>query len=145
MQAIHPSSRAQQNTMSSTTAATTTHAQASHILRPIFENAANQSSSSVVLETLDASATENEEEFLTHDSSPTGTEATVNPENWPTMHRRVPPFIAPRVHQDWVAIGGPLPARMFLWTMFHGCELLQVRYSHHFMLLIAKLSTSIDW
>ncbi|KAL2797929.1 hypothetical protein BJX66DRAFT_334599 [Aspergillus keveii] len=69
-------------------------------------------------------------EYLTPSAGATGREPNTNPPDWPSdRHRRVPPHRAPRVHPDWVAIGGPLPMRVFLWNMFSGCRLLQWAYA----------------
>ncbi|RKL43106.1 hypothetical protein BFJ72_g4519 [Fusarium proliferatum] len=64
-------------------------------------------------------------EFLPANNGVTGLEPNTNPPDWPSNQRRVPAHRPPAVHDDWELIGGPLPMRAFLWTMFHGCELLR--------------------
>jgi hypothetical protein len=66
------------------------------------------------------------ETYLPSNHGVTGREPNTNPLNWMTDHRRMPPHRPPVVHPQWVAIGGPLPMRIFLWDMFKGCQLLQV-------------------
>ncbi|KAM6540360.1 hypothetical protein FALCPG4_002078 [Fusarium falciforme] len=68
-------------------------------------------------------------EFLTANNGVTGREPNTNPPDWRSDQRRVPAHRPPVVHDDWVAIGGPLPVRLFLWTMFHGCEMLRWAYT----------------
>jgi len=77
-------------------------------------------------ETNDA-ADESIGEFMTANNGVTGREPDTNPPDWPTAHRRVPAHRPPHVHENWTDISGPAPLRVFLWTMFNGCELLQVR------------------
>lgn len=67
-----------------------------------------------------------EESFLPANNGVTGREPVTNPSNWLTNHRRMPPHRPPVPHPRWVAVGGPLPMRIFLWDMFSGCQLLQV-------------------
>ncbi|KAJ4983411.1 hypothetical protein SVAN01_11103 [Stagonosporopsis vannaccii] len=67
--------------------------------------------------------------FLPANNGVTGLEPDTNPPNWLTNHRRVPPHRPPVAHPQWIAIGGPLPMRIFLWDMFKGCQLLQWGYS----------------
>lgn len=64
--------------------------------------------------------------FLPENNGVTGLEPNTNPIDWLTNHRRMPPHRPPVAHPQWVAIGGPLPMRIFLWDMFMGCQLLQV-------------------
>ncbi|KAF2014097.1 hypothetical protein BU24DRAFT_481466 [Aaosphaeria arxii CBS 175.79] len=70
-----------------------------------------------------------EEAFLPSNFGVTGHEPNTNPSNWPAEHHRMPPHRPPVLHPQWVAVGGPLPMRMFLWIMFCGCQLLQYGYS----------------
>jgi hypothetical protein len=74
--------------------------------------------------------TVHQSEYITPNTSVTGREPNTNPPHWPNDHRRVPPHRQPRVHPQWVEIGGPLPIRIFLWNMFSGCRLLQVSSIH---------------
>lgn len=74
-----------------------------------------------------AATEEHAREFMTSNNGVTGREPNTNPADWPTDHRRVPAHRPPHIHEDWVEIGGPAPLRLFLWTMFNGCELLRVR------------------
>lgn len=67
-----------------------------------------------------------EENFLPENYGVTGREPSTNPPNWLTDHRRMPPHRPPVYHPQWIAVGGPLPMRIFMWNMFVGCELLQV-------------------
>lgn len=66
-------------------------------------------------------------EFMTVNNGVTGREPNTNPPGWPADQRRVPAHRPPRVHENWTDISGPPPLRLFLWTMFNGCELLRVR------------------
>ncbi|KAJ0419698.1 hypothetical protein BJY00DRAFT_285751 [Aspergillus carlsbadensis] len=68
-------------------------------------------------------------EFLTHNGSPTGLEPDNNPQNWPSNHRRVPPYRIPVVNPAWREIAGDtVGLRTFMWTMLSGCQLLQWGY-----------------
>jgi hypothetical protein len=78
-------------------------------------------------------------EFLPANNGVTGLEPNTNPPDWPSNQRRVPAHRPPVVHDDWVLIGGPRPMRLFLWTMFHGCELLRVGLQ---VLNLQQLSTN---
>lgn len=84
-------------------------------------------------------------EYLTSNSAVTGREPNTNPSDWPTLHRRVPPHRPPQVHPDWVEIGGPLPMRLFLWNMFSGCRLLQVRSPWMPIVLLWRLMNVGTW
>ncbi|OAL55099.1 hypothetical protein IQ07DRAFT_677006 [Pyrenochaeta sp. DS3sAY3a] len=70
-----------------------------------------------------------QETYLPSNHGVTGREPNTNPQNWMTDHRRMPPHRPPVIHPQWVAIGGPLPMRIFLWDMFKGCQLLQWGYT----------------
>lgn len=69
---------------------------------------------------------EPDDAYLPANHGATGRETDINPPNWPTGHRRMPPYRQPVRNPDWDAIGGPLPVRIFMWDMFAGCQLLQV-------------------
>lgn len=73
----------------------------------------------------DENASENA--FLPPNHGVTGREPNTNPPDWLENHRRMPPHRPPVLHPEWVTIGGPLRMRIFLWNMFSGCQLLQVR------------------
>lgn len=66
--------------------------------------------------------------FLTSNGQPTGQEPNVNPPWWPEHeHRRVPLYQTAVTHPHWYAIGGDTAAiRWFMWTMFSGCQIIQV-------------------
>lgn len=86
---------------------------------------------------------ESPNEFLPANNGVTGREPNTNPPDWPSNQRRVPAHRPPVVHGDWELIGGPLPMRFFLWTMFHGCELLRVRSSYLFAPTV-KVPVALD-
>ncbi|KAM5358013.1 hypothetical protein ACJZ2D_015689 [Fusarium nematophilum] len=69
-------------------------------------------------------------EFMTPNNGVTGLEPDTNPPDWPTNHRRVPAHGPPHVHEHWADIAGPAPLRVFLWTMFNGCEMLRWVYQY---------------
>lgn len=71
--------------------------------------------------------------FLTSNGQPTGQEPNVNPQWWPEHeHRRVPLYQSAVTHPHWYAIGGDTAAiRWFMWTMFSGCQIIQVRQARH--------------
>lgn len=71
---------------------------------------------------------QDDEEFLTSNGQPTGQEPNLNPQWWPEHeHRRVPLYQSAVTHPHWYAIGGDTAAiRWFMWTMFSGCQIIQV-------------------
>lgn len=75
-----------------------------------------------------AAQEQDDDAFLTSNGQPTGQEPNVNPQWWPEHeHRRVPLYQTAVTHPHWYAIGGDTAAiRWFMWTMFSGCQIIQV-------------------
>jgi hypothetical protein len=76
---------------------------------------------------------QDDDEYLTTNGQPTGQEININPRWWPEHeHRRVPLHQRAVTHPHWYAIGGDTAAiRWFMWTMFCGCQIIQVSQAKH--------------